>query len=270
MKTVLVTGAGGSLGRVLTRRFADDGWIVRALDNHESSLATLKGDNVRRLLGDIRDPDRMDSALRGCDACVACASYKNLDVTEYNLEATFDTNISGTLQTAKACSRMGVKNAILISSDKAVDPVSAYGVSKLAQERVWLWSARTQKNTSYIIGRFGNFYGESAGSCFEVWDHQRRSNEKITVTDMNMERYFIRIDDVAACILRMTKSGKSGRIYIPKMKTKNIYRLAMEYTGCEAKDIVITGMREGEKIYEKLYSQQESTRIKDKGDYYVI
>jgi FlaA1/EpsC-like NDP-sugar epimerase len=87
---------------------------------------------------------------------------------------------------------------------------------------------------------------------------------------MSAERYFIQMESVAACVLRMVQGGDNGRIYIPKMETKNIYKLAMEYTGCEAGDIEIMGLRGGEHMFERLYSQSEAKRLCDKGDYYVI
>jgi len=135
-RTVLITGAAGSLGRELVRVFTDAGYTVRAMDIHESGLAALKGDNVRLLLGDINDRERIGFAMKGCDVCVHTASYKNLSISEYNLESTFETNIFGTLNVAKACMAAGVKKSILVSSDKAVDPDSVYGVSKLAQEQI--------------------------------------------------------------------------------------------------------------------------------------
>lgn len=197
------------------------------------------------------------------------SAYKNLDLSEYNIESTFETNIFGTMNVAKACMAAGIKKAILIGSDKAVEPISAYGVSKNAQEQIWLWAARVHKGCDFMTCRFGNFIG-SSGSCFEVWDRQKAAGEKITVTDLSAERYFISIEDVIGFIIRITETGENGRIYLPKMKEKNIYKLALEYTGCGPDEISITGFREGEKVNEKLYSQHEATRIKDMGDHYVI
>lgn len=245
-----------------------DEHTVRAMDINEAGLAALKDNGVRLILGDINDRERLDFALDGCDVCIHTAAYKNLDVTEYNVESTFETNIFGTLNVARACMAAGVKSAFLVSSDKAVDPTSAYGVSKLAQERIWLWATRVYHGCDFMIGRFGNFYGESSGSCFEVWDRQKESGKKITVTDTKASRYFIPVEDVVSFIIRILKVGKDGRIYIPKMEESRIYPLAMSWTGCKPDDILITGLREGEKVHEELYSGYELTRIKDRGDYY--
>jgi FlaA1/EpsC-like NDP-sugar epimerase len=103
-----------------------------------------------------------------------------------------------------------------------------------------------------------------------VWDRQKELGEKITVTDAKASRYFIPIEDVVSFIIRTLKFGKNGRIYIPKMKEERIYPLAMKWTGCKPDDILITGLREGEKIHEELYSQHELTRIKDRGGYYEL
>lgn len=265
ISTILITGAAGSLGRELTRNLSDR-HTVRALDNHESGLAALKGDNVRLMLGDINDRERLDFALAGCDVCIHTASYKNLDLSEYNLESTFETNISGTLNVAKACMEAGVKTAILVSSDKAVDPISAYGISKNAQERIWLWAARVFKGCDFVTGRFGNFTG-SSGSCFEVWSRQKELGEKITVTHPEATRYFIEIADVTRFIIKIMDIGLNGKIYIPKMQEKRIYDLAKEYT---SEEILITGLREGEKLHESLYSEHERKRLVGRGDYYEL
>ena len=239
------------------------------MDLNESGLAALKDNGVRLMLGDITDRERLDFALDGCDVCIHTAAYKNLDITEYSLEQCFQTNIFGTLNVARACMAADVKSAFLVSSDKAVDPTSAYGISKNAQERIWLWATRVYRGCDFMIGRFGNFVG-SSGSCFEVWDRQKELGEKITVTDVKASRYFIPIEDVVSFIIRTLKFGKNGRIYIPKMKEERIYPLAMKWTGCKPDDILITGLREGEKVHEELYSRYELTRIKDRGDYYEL
>ncbi len=269
MATVLITGAGGSLGSALTRRFATEGYKVRALDNHEPSLSRLKNENVRLLLGDIKDESRMNFALEGCDYCIACASYKNLDLTEYSLEDTYKTNVLGTLKTAKACHNQKVKKAILISSDKAVEPISIYGVTKLAQEHIWLWMARVQKVTDFIIIRLGNIEW-SSGSVLQIWKEQIERGEKITVTHPQCERYFISDGSASDFILNMTQTGSNGKIYIPKMITKRIYDMAFEFVNGDADKITITGLRHGEKVMERLYSQEEAPKVKDRGGYYEI
>ena len=240
------------------------------MDINESGLAALKGDNVRLLLGSINDRERLDLALRGCDICIHTASYKNIDLSEYNIESTFETNVTGTINVAKACMAAGIKKAILIGSDKSVEPISTYGVTKNSQERIWLWAARVHEGCDFMTCRFGNFIG-SSGSCFEVWDRQKEAGEKITVTDLAAERYFITLHDVVSFVIRILEIGENGRIYIPaNMKLQNIYKLALRHTGCGPNEISLTGFREGEKVCEKLYSQHEATRIKDEGEYYVL
>lgn len=269
MSTILITGAGGSLGSVLTRRFATEGYMVRALDIHEPSLSRLKNENVRLLLGDIKDESRMNFALEGCDSCIACASYKNLDLTEYSLEDTYKTNVLGTLKTAKACHNQKVKKAILISSDKAVEPTSIYGVTKLAQEHIWLWMTRIQKVTEFIIIRMGNIEW-SSGSVLPIWKEQVERGEKIAVTHPQCERYFLSDAGASDFILNIALTGTNGKIYIPKMIKKRIYSMALEFVNNDADKITITGLRHGEKIMEKLYSQEEAPRVKDRSNYYEI
>lgn len=269
MTTVLITGAGGSLGSMLTRRFTSEDYKVRAMDIHEPSLSRLKNENVRLLLGDIKDESRMHFALEECDSCIACASYKNLDLTEYSLEDTYKTNIFGTLNTAKACHAQKVKKAILISSDKAVEPTSIYGLTKLAQEHIWLWMSRVQRVTDFIIIRFGNIEW-SSGSVLQIWKEQADRFEKITVTHPQCERYFISDENASDFALNIALTGANGKIYIPKMIKKRIYDMALEFVNNDADKITITGLRSGEKVIERLYSQEEAKKVKDMGDFYEI
>jgi len=265
----MITGAAGSLGSELTRTLSKE-HTIRAFDSHESGLAALKGDNVRLMLGDINDLDRLKFAIQGCDVCIHTAAIKNLDLSEYNLESTFETNIFGTINVAKACMSAGIRKAVLVSSDKAVNPVSAYGVSKNAQERIWLWAARVFKGCDFITGRFGNFIG-SSGSCFEVWDRQIAAGEKITVTHIDATRHFIEIKDAVNSIIKILDIGKNGKIYIPKeMQEKNIYQLALDRPWYDCDGTIITGLREGEKLHEELWSEHEEKRLIVRGDYYEL
>jgi UDP-N-acetylglucosamine 4,6-dehydratase len=117
--------------------------------------------------------------------------------------------------------------------------------------------------------RFGNFIG-SSGSCFDVWDRQKEAGEKITVTDTSAERYFISIPQVVNFITRIHEIGSNGKIYIPKMDSLNIYHLAMQWTEHNAKNILITGLREGEKVNELLYSEHERKKLIEGDDFYEI
>lgn len=262
----LITGAGGSLGNELTRQIVDKkGYTVRAFDTHEASLAALNHKNVRLLLGNVCDRDRLEFALKGVTWCIHTASYKNLNITEYSLEQTIETNIVGTLETAKACINSGVKAAILISSDKAVEPTSAYGVTKLMQECIWLWASRIQRDTRFIIVRMGNFIA-SSGSVFEVWEQQKELGEKLTITDPRCSRYFISIEDAASFTLKMLHDGETGKIYVPKMDETNI----MELAGVSEAEIDVIGLRVGEKLREILFGRNEEDQITDRGDFFEI
>lgn len=271
MKQILITGAAGSLGKVLVDKYLRNGYTVRAYDNNEAALAQLKTNfpDIRAVYGSITDHNRLEQAMVDVDLVVSAAAMKNLVITEDNPKETIETNIIGTYNVATAAKLQKVKKAIIISSDKAVESVSLYGHTKLVGESLWLWSNRHSQDTMFSIIRSGNFR-ESQGNVFEVWDRQIKCGPYITLTDPQMERYFISMDDITKFVILVEELMQGGEIFIPKMELCNIHDFAKEYAHEHGCGIEIVGARAGEKLIEKLYTQEESTRIKDHEDYMVI
>lgn len=271
MSIVLITGAAGSLGRYLVEIYLKNGYTVRAYDNNEAALAQLKTNfpDIRAIYGSITDFNRLEQAMVGVDIIISVAAMKNLVITEDNPKETIGTNINGTYNVAVAAVTQKVKKAIFISSDKAVESISLYGHSKLVGESLWIWSNKHSKDTIFSIIRSGNFK-ESQGNVFEIWDRQIKNGPIITLTDPQMERYFIPTIDVARFVLQVEDIMQGGEIYIPKMELYNMHDLAKEYAKRYGCGIKIIGTREGEKLLEKLYTQEESTRIEEHKDYLVI
>jgi len=255
MTTYLITGGAGSLGRELVREIhaRDPRDIVRVIDINEAGLAMLKHP-TRRIYGDICNQDRIDFAMRHVDICIHAAAMKNLEIAEYNIDAVLRTNVQGTLSVARAAMKRQVSHAIFISSDKAVHPTTAYGASKAMGEKTWFWAHRIQNRSTFSILRSGNFM-ESRGNVFEVWDEQVRNGQPITITDPEMERYFVKTADVAKLILDMPRWVQGGEIVIPVMQSRKIIDLAEEmHPGHERR---IIGARPGEKITEELTDSHE-------------
>jgi UDP-N-acetylglucosamine 4,6-dehydratase len=254
MTVVLVTGAAGSLGRILVKKMLEGGYTVRALDINEAGLAALEEVGARPIYGDIRSLDRMQFAMRGCDRVVHTAALKNLVISEKNPHETIETNVNGTANVARAAIEAGVKKAVFVSSDKAVEPTTLYGTTKLMGEFLWLWYGRIQEATRFIIIRPGNFWA-SSGNVFEVWETQHMAHKPLTVTNEFMERYFIDTRDVADLILHMLVSGRNREVFVPEMEQHRILELAKEKYPTD--EIIITGIRPGEKQCECLFHDCE-------------
>ena len=271
MSTILITGSAGSLGSILTQLYVDRGDTVRAYDINEAGLADLKEkhDNIRVIYGDITDRERLEFAMRGVDAVIHTAAMKNISITEKNPEQTIKTNVQGTLNVAMAAIAQGVKKAIFISSDKAVDSVLIYGDTKALGEKLWKWAHQIGGGTKFSTIRSGNFW-ESRGNVFETWAQQEARKENITLTHKDMQRYFIKTDEMAKFVLDVEQVMIGGEIFIPDMKRYFMYGLAKTYAERAGTEIEITGIREGEKLEESLWSDQESHRVERKMDYWVI
>ena len=244
MNTILITGGAGSLGAVLTTMYAERGDTVRAYDINEAGLADLKekNDSIRVIYGDITDRERLEFAMRGVDTVIHTAAMKNISITEKNPEQTIKTNVQGTLNVAMAAIAQGVKKAIFISSDKAVDSVLIYGDTKALGEKLWKWAHQIGGGTKFSTIRSGNFW-ESSGNVFETWARQEARKENITLTHENMQRFFIKTDSLAEFVLEVEHVMIGGEIIIPRMRSHCMYGLAKEYAERAGTEIEITGIR---------------------------
>ncbi len=266
MTTILITGGAGSLGREIVQRIKNS--TVRVLDIDEAGLSDIKEmcPDTRILYGDIRDLGRVNMAMKGVDICIHTAAMKNINITEYNLPELINTNVTGTQNLVLSAIEQGVKHFIFVSSDKAVNPTTSYGTTKLMGENLVKWAAKINRATKFTIIRPGNFW-KSKGNVFDVWDKQTKQGKPLTLTDNMMMRYFIDIDDMAIMIIGFAgETLFANTTIIPNMKRfviaeelRNRYPLA---------DINMIGRREGEKDIEKLWSETE--RPVKKEDYLEI
>lgn len=285
-KNVLVTGGCGSIGSWLVAKILDqDPSVVRVLDNNEGGLFNLQNElsesaSVRYLLGDVRDEHRLKLALEDIDVVFHAAALKHVALNEYSPFETVQTNVQGTQNLIQSSLEEEVESFVAISTDKASNPTSVMGATKLLAERLVV-AANTYKgnrDTSFGCVRFGNVLGTS-GSVVPVFLDQIREGGPITVTNPEMTRFIMPIDEAASLVLEAHERMTSGEVFVLKMPSLRIGDLAEvmidEYAPAfghrsEDIDIDIVGARPGERIHEKLISADECEQARELGDMYVI
>ncbi len=267
---VLVTGGAGSFGIPFVKEcLKQNAKMVRIVDNCEGALVeasrNIKNPNVRFMYGDIRDKDRMEQLMRGVDILVHAAALKHVPICEYNPTEAIRTNIEGSLNITEVAIACNVKKVIGISTDKAVNPISSYGATKLTMERLFIESC-SYTQTKFSCVRFGNFWG-SSNSVVDLWEKEKLSG-KITMTDKDMSRYFIRIDEAVDFTIRCIDRMKGGEIFIPIMPSYTLEELAKQVApDCT---VELVGCRQGEKKQESLYSEDEARHIERDKDCLIV
>lgn len=275
-KTVLVTGGTGTFGRAFVARLLAIPGIAKIIifsrDELKQSQIQSLYPNEKRLryfIGDIRDSDRLKRAFEGVDIVVHAAALKQVPTTEYNPFEAVKTNIVGSQNVIDAALATGVSKVLLVSSDKAVEPINLYGATKLAAEKLFVAAnvyANEQMPSLFSVVRYGNVIG-SRGSLIELVDRLRATG-RIPLTDKRMTRFWIRIEQVTGVVIECLSLMKGGEIFIPKMKNMRvgdvIKLLAPE---CKIDDV---GIRPGEKLHETLITEYEAPRAKELAQVYVI
>lgn len=276
---VLVTGGAGSAGQAFTRRALGMGArkvVVYSRDEgkHAQMAQAFHDERLRFLLGDVRDRDRLEWAMRGIDTVVHAAALKRVDNCEADPAEAAATNIAGSLNVAHAAIKAGVRRALLLSTDKAANPVTLYGATKLCAERLWIganvYAAGTPTRLSAT--RYGNVLA-SRGSVLPLWRGQYERGEPLTITDVRASRFWMRMDDAVDLICTALRRMRGGEIFIPRIGSAPILDLAravVEVNGTYAPGHVETGLRMGEKMHETLITVEEAARTYDFGTFYVV
>ena len=282
-KRVLITGAGGSIGSELARQLLSGGAERLYLFGHgENSicniyreLKVLQAEGVGEkativpIIGDMRDRNYVDYIIKNtkCDVIFHCAAYKHVPMMEENQVAAIENNVFGTKNLLDSSLKHGVSRFVLISTDKAVSPVSVYGVSKMLCEKLVLNAAKkVSKNQAFMFVRFGNVLG-SRGSLLPVFQNQIKTGGPITVTDRNMVRYFMTIPEACSLVLQTGGVGKNGISYLLDMgepiKILDLAEQIIKFSGLEPYkdiDIKFIGARKGERLNEPLWLKEENPR----------
>jgi len=274
-KTILITGGTGSFGkRMLTyllRSFEFKKIIIFSRDEqkHHRLLNTLENkqkSKVRFFIGDVRDYERVKLALKNVDFVIHAAAMKHVYLSEYNPHEVIKTNITGTQNILNASIENKCKKTILLSSDKAVEPINIYGATKLCAEKIFIAGNNYSgvQDTKFAIVRYGNVIA-SEGSVIQKFQKEKKIFE---VTDKEMTRFWINFDEAIKFVLMALSSFKGAEIYVPKMKNFKIMDLTKAIN--PKIKVKITGKKPGEKIHETLITEEESKRIKEFNDYFII
>ena len=224
---------------------------------------------LRYFIGDVRDQDRLDTAFNGVDFVIHAAALKHVDVCEFNPQEAIKTNIEGTTNVINSCINNNVQRAVLLSTDKAVEPINLYGASKMVAEKNWIFSnnyAQTKK-TKFLVARYGNIVG-SRGSIVDLFTQQDEKQEEFMITDPKMTRFWLDIKDAVKLTIFGLSQGKGGEIIIPLLRGSKIIDIPKIIN--PNKKINVIGIRPGEKIHEQLINRSEINRIHKYHDYYII
>jgi len=276
-KRILITGACGTIGSEITKRLLNLGAVVCAFDNYENGLFNLQKTNklnnkknLRIFLGSIRSTDRLTKAMNKVDYVIHCAALKHVEISEYNSFESVLTNIVGVQNIIDVALKNNVKKVLFTSSDKAVNPSSVMGTTKLMGEKLIIAANNyAGDKTRFSVVRFGNVL-DSNGSVLKIFKEQIKENKPLTITHKNMTRYFINIEQaIDLCIFSMQEMI-GGEIFFPKMKSFDIVSLSKVISDLNNPKIIFTKPSKGEKLFEELATEVESLRTISLKSYYVI
>lgn len=268
-KAVLVTGGTGSFGRAFVERaLASKASKVivfsRDEQKHYAMERTLDDRRLRFFVGDVRDRDRLYSALRDVDVVVHAAAMKHVPICEYNPIEAVQTNVHGARNLLEAAMQCGVDRVIALSTDKAVSPANLYGATKLCMEKLLIAANAYagDRSTRFSVVRYGNVMG-SAGSVIPLFRTQSKRGQ-LTITDPRMTRFWIEMPEAVGLVLRGLDLMAGGEIFIPKLPSSDIETLAEAVAPGIPRATI--GIRPGEKLHETLLSIEEARRTSDLGE----
>ena len=276
-KIILITGGTGSFGNAIMKKFIDsDIKEIRIFSRDEKKQDDLRkkynSSKLKLYIGDVRDYNSIVNCVRGCHYIFHAAALKQVPSCEFYPMESVKTNIIGTENILEAAINYQVDRVIVLSTDKAVYPINAMGISKAMMEKIALQKSRLNSKTIINITRYGNVMA-TRGSVIPLFIEQILNKKPITITDPNMTRFMMSLKDAVDLVLYAFKHGKTGEIYVQKSPATNIKTLAnvlINLLNVPHHPISIMGTRHGEKLFEVLLSREEKTRAKDLKKYYCI
>lgn len=275
-KTLLITGGTGSFGNAVLRRFLQtDIGEIRIFSRDEKKQDDMRkkyeSDKLKFIIGDTRSYDSIHSAMKGVDLVFQAAALKQVPSCEFFPMEAVKTNIIGTENVLRAAIDCGVEKVICLSTDKAVYPINAMGMTKALMEKVAVAMGRSSGGTTIAITRYGNVMC-SRGSVIPLFIQQIKEGKPITITDPNMTRFMMSLDNAVDLVLFAYEHAKGGELFVQKAPAATIETLATavsELFGATLPPHII-GTRHGEKLYESLLTREEMAKAEDLGNYYLV
>ena len=276
-KILLITGGTGSFGNAVLRRFLDSNLSeIRILSRDEKKQDDMRkkysNPKVNFYIGDVRDYQSVLNAVRGVDYIYHAAALKQVPSCEFHPLEAVKTNVLGTENVLEAAISCGVKRVVCLSTDKAVYPINAMGISKAMMEKVIVAKSRSSNSTTICVTRYGNVMA-SRGSVIPLFVDQIRAGAPITITDPNMTRFMMTLDDAVNLVQFAFEHGNPGDIFVQKAPAATIETLVHALTGllgAPQHEVRVIGTRHGEKLFEALLSREEMVAAEDLGDYYRV
>jgi UDP-glucose 4-epimerase len=276
-KVLLISGGTGSFGSAVLKRFlTTDIKEIRIFSRDELKQDDMRkfynNDKLKFYIGDVRDKNSIDDAMRGVDYVFHAAALKQVPSCEFYPMQAVKTNVIGTENLLNSAIAAGVKKVIALSTDKAVYPINAMGISKAMMERVIVAKGRNVKDTMIACTRYGNVMA-SRGSVIPLFIDQVRNGQPITITDPNMTRFMMSLDDAVDLVLFAFENGQSGDIFVQKAPAATVELLAdmvKKILGAPNHEVKTIGTRHGEKLYETLLTKEEMVKAIDMDEYYRI
>lgn len=277
-KVLAITGGTGSFGKTVLRRFieTDVSQIVvfsRDEKKQEDMRIALSSPKVRFVIGDVRNQESVIQAMRGVDFIFHAAALKQVPSCEFYPMEAVQTNVIGTENVLNAAIANSVERVVVLSTDKAVYPINAMGISKAMAEKIMIAKSRNVRNSETVMcaTRYGNVMA-SRGSVIPLFVEKIKANLPLTITDPNMTRFLMSLEDSVDLVMHAFQHGHNGDIFVQKAPASTIADLASALTQIfnGNGDINIIGTRHGEKLYESLISREEMAKAEDLGRYYRI
>ncbi len=277
-KVLMITGGTGSFGHTVLKRFlATDVREIRIFSRDEKKQEEMRIElnhsKLKFYIGDVRDYDSVFQAMKGVDYVFHAAALKQVPSCEFYPMEAVRTNVLGTENVMNAATANGVKRVVVLSTDKAVYPINAMGISKAMAEKLMVAKARTQRDDETVLcaTRYGNVMA-SRGSVIPLFVAQLKDGKPLTLTDPNMTRFLMSLEDSVDLVLYAFEHGQQGDLFVQKAPASTVGDLAQALKELFRKDnpVRIIGTRHGEKLYESLISREEMAKAEDMGGYYRV
>jgi len=277
-KTLLITGGTGSFGNAVLKGFINSEFkeiriFSRDEKKQEDMRIEYKNDKLKFYIGDVRDIDSVRVAMRGVDYVFHAAALKQVPSCEFFPLEAAKTNVFGTANVIKAATEFNVKNVVCLSTDKAAYPINAMGISKALMEKTAIAEARNigEDGPTICVTRYGNVMA-SRGSVIPLFIKQMKEGNPLTVTNPDMTRFMMSLDEAVDLVLYAFKNGRQGDLFVQKSPASTVGDLAqaMKELFKSESEIKVIGTRHGEKLYETLLTKEEFHKSEDMGDYYRV